>query len=126
MGHDVQARWLDGKHQLSDVGTPIGDQGEKLVEDDGDSSTEIRNAALRAKFAADDFEDVLRADVQINFTETPRSGHSRGGSHVELGLAMADGQTVIVVGHRENIFHWLPCIDFHSTWESAKESLRNQ
>lgn len=31
-GHRVQARWLNGEHQLSNEGTPIGENGEALVE----------------------------------------------------------------------------------------------
>lgn len=31
-GHKVQAVWLDGEHQISDLGTPIGEGGEVLVE----------------------------------------------------------------------------------------------
>ena len=73
MGHDVQARWLDGKHQISDKGTPIGDHGEALVEGVDDGSTQVSNIELRAKFANDDFEDVCGSELVINFTEPPRS-----------------------------------------------------
>ena len=31
-GHTVQARWLNGEHQLANDGTPIGEHGEALVE----------------------------------------------------------------------------------------------
>jgi hypothetical protein len=123
MGVNVQARWLDGKHQLSNEGSPIGDLGESLIEGDGDVSTNVKNAELRAKFATDDWEDVRSASIVINFTELPRSGASRGGRHVECGIGMASGARVIVVGHRENIFHWLPWIEFYPTWEEAKKAL---
>ena len=119
IGFKVQARWLDGKHQIDNLGKPIGDTGEALVENDGDASTDVKNAALRAKFARDDFEDVMAADIVINFTEPPRSNHSRGGRHVELGIALANRASIIVVGHRENIFHWLPGIDFAENWDQA-------
>lgn len=68
MGLAVQARWLDGSHQVSNEGTPIGDNGEALVEAGGEEA-----AALRTKFARDDWEDVRDADMVINFTEPPRS-----------------------------------------------------
>lgn len=119
LGFLVQARWLDGGHQLDNAGVPIGENGEALVE----SGQSERAAALRAQFAADDWDDATSAEIQINFTEAPRSSANRGGRHVELGIALSRGQRVIVVGHRENIFHWLPEIEFHPTWEEAKASL---
>lgn len=122
-GYNVQARWLDGGHQISNEGTPIGDHGERLVEGDGDQSTEIKAAALRSKFAQDDFEDVAAAELVISFTEPPRSNHSRGGRHVEFGIALANKASVIVVGHRENIFHWLPNVRFYTSWTDAIHDL---
>lgn len=118
LGHDVQARWLNGGHQLSNTGNPIGDNGEKLVEEGGDDA-----AKLRAHFANDDWEDVNGAECVINFTEPPRSDASRGGRHVEFGIALARGVRVIAVGYRENIFHWLPQVEFHDNFESALKSL---
>jgi len=123
MGYTVQARWLNGGHQISNNGTPIGENGESLVED---GSTNVAASELRGKFAQDDWEDVTNAELVINFTETPRSNHSRGGRHVEFGIALARGARVIVVGHRENIFHWLPSVEFHETWESAKSILADK
>lgn len=119
LGFDVQSRWLDGKHQLDNVGKPIGDDGEALVEE-GECE---RAAKLRSEFAQDDWEDVNAAQIQINFTEPPRSSANRGGRHVEFGIALAKGARVIVVGYRENIFHWLPEVEFYETWEQAKAVL---
>lgn len=118
MGHEVQCRWLDGPKQISDTGIPIGEAGEALIEGSGAEA-----AILRAGMAQDDWEDVVGAEVVINFTETPRSTPNRGGRHVEFGIALAGGARVLVVGHRENIFHWLPTVEFHETWEKALESL---
>lgn len=120
LGYDVQARWLNGGHQISDTGKPIGDNGEKLVESEGPG-----HDALRSKFAQDDWEDVTGADLVINFTESPRSVSNRGGRHVEFGIAIARGIAVMVVGHRENLFHWLPEVIFFPTWEDAFNSLKN-
>lgn len=114
-GGEVTSRWLNGDHQLSDAGTPIGNDGEALVEN-GDGE---RAATLRAKFALDDFEDVRRADVLVAFTEPPRSTASRGGRHVELGLALAWQKHVIIVGPRENVFCWLPWVDHYERWDTA-------
>jgi len=118
MGHDVQARWLNGTHQISDTGTPIGDHGEALIE-----STDPAVDVLRSKFAQDDCEDLVDADLVISFTEPPRSKANRGGRHVEFGMALAMGKRQIVVGFRENLFHWMPCVEFYKTWGEAKENL---
>src|SRR5689334_6788265 len=92
LGHTVTSRWLNGSHQISDAGKPIGDHGEALVEDGSDD----RAAALRQHFAQEDFDDVRSADTLIAFTEVPRSGHSRGGRHVEFGAALALDKKIII------------------------------
>lgn len=116
---ELQARWLDGGHQLSDRGIPIGENGEALVEG-GECQ---RSAELRAKFAQDDWEDVNSAEIIISFTEAPRSSANRDGRHVEFGIGLAKGTRSIVIGYRENIFHWLPQVEFFATWEDAKAAL---
>jgi hypothetical protein len=116
----ITSRWLDGSHQLSDDGTPIGDDGEALVED-GDSA---RAVELREKFALDDFDDVLDAQALVAFTEPPRSNASRGGRHVEFGIALGLAIPVSIVGPRENVFGWLPGVAQYETWEQyLKEGL---
>lgn len=126
IGYTVQARWLNGEHQLANDGTPIGEHGAALVEGTLRSGEQLsendqteRAAALRTKFALDDWEDVNAAELVISFTEPPRSKANRGGRHVEYGIALANSARVIVVGHRENIFHWLPVVEFCETWEEA-------
>lgn len=103
MGHSVTSRWLNGGHQIDDQGAPLTEEREKQFED-GDP----RANALRVHFAQEDFIDVNTAEVLIAFTELPRVSASRGGRHVELGLALAWSKTVIVCGPRENVFCWLP------------------
>ena len=99
-GYAVQARWLSGDHQLEDNGAPVG---------------ETANQSL---------EDVNVADIVILFTEPPRSKRNRGGRHVAFGMALANNARVIVVGYRENIFHWLPCVEFYPTWAAASAVLK--
>ena len=134
-GHQVDAVWLNGHHQISDTGVPIGEHGEALVEgtgvghigNEGDNgSLSSKAARLRSKFAAEDFRDVLMCDLLIAFTEPPRSNSSRGGRHVELGIALGMMKRVWVVGHRENIFCWLEYVRFFETFESCLEQLKNE
>jgi len=153
LGHAVDAVWLNGEHQIANDGTPIGESGEALVEQsevnrcpvsfphpqhdycDGkpaalrsgerlsQDDNSDRAAALRQKFAQDDFRDVMACDLLIAFTEQPRTDKGRGGRHVELGLALGMGKKVWVVGHRENIFCWLEHITFFETWKQCFAAL---
>lgn len=122
VGHTVTSRWLNGSHQVSDGGTPLTEAGESLVEgDDGGTSPEA--ARLREQFAYEDFRDVEQCDQLIAFTEPPRSNASRGGRHVELGLALGMRKRVWVVGYRENIFCWLDDVRFFPDFNAVMESL---
>lgn len=108
-GHKIEARWLNGNHELA-PGTPRR-QG--------------------VEFALEDYEDVRSADLVIVFTEDPdkpKAGRARGGYHVEYGLALAWQKPVWIVGHRENVFHWLdwPRIEFFPEWESALDLLKDR
>lgn len=110
-GIAVTSRWLDGSHQIDDKGVPIGDDGECRFEM-GDPAL----AHWREHFAKEDVADVLAADSLIAFTEEPRSGNSRGGRHVEMGIALGAGLNVVVIGPRENVFCWLPQVDWYADW----------
>lgn len=102
-GHLVTSRWLNGSHQIDRDGLKLGALGEEYVE----SGTEERAAELRDFFASEDMEDVRNADLVLAFTEEPRADASRGGRHVEAGLALAWGKPLRIVGPRENIFYSL-------------------
>jgi len=118
LGHVVTSRWLNGDHQIDNDGEPIGESGESLVE--GHNSSDGASV-LRKKFAKEDVEDVIKSDLLIAFTEVPRSTNSRGGRHVEMGLAIGRHISVMIVGPRENVFCWLPYISQHETFDSAVE-----
>jgi hypothetical protein len=91
-GHTVTSRWVRGAH-------PLG----------GDV----------ALYAQEDVEDVIAADCVISFTEMPRSAATNGGRHTEFGVALAFEKRLIVVGHKENVFHHLPEVEFFETWPEA-------
>lgn len=131
MGHVVNAVWLDGEHQIDDKGVPIGEHGEKIVEMTDAAreafyqNSEKRAAALRQKFAQDDFRDVCSAEMTILFTETPRSSPSRGGRMVEFGIALGRMQRCWIVGPRENIFCWLDDVRQFENWKEAADELKD-
>jgi hypothetical protein len=90
-------------------------------------STEPR---VRSEYSDDDWrhlalldqEDVLTADTLVCFTEPPETA-GNGGRHVELGMALALGRQVIVVGRREHIFHHLPEVEVVGNWPEAMRQL---
>ena len=69
-----------------------------------------------------DQEDVLAADTLVCFAEPAEAG-GNGGRHVELGMALALGRRVIVIGRREHIFHHLPEIEVVNSWPEAMRLL---
>lgn len=100
LGHEVGARWIDchgGKYPGSFTPQQLNGDPEYC-----------------AGVAADDLQDLTRADTVISFT-FPESG-GKGGRHVEFGLALALGKRVILCGPRENVFHTLPEVEHYPDW----------
>ena len=107
LGHTVTSRWINGDHQMA----------EATMFTNGDEEQARR-------FAQEDWDDLFKADCVISFTETPRSTNGRGGRHVEFGIALGCGLDVIVVGPRENVFHYLKGVDVYETWEACLSRLK--
>lgn len=78
---------------------------------------------LRAHVATEDMADVMAAETLVAFTAQPRVAASRGGRHVELGLARGAGKPVIIVRPRENVFCWLPQVEHHDRWTGFLASI---
>ena len=77
--------------------------------------------------ARQDCEDLIAADAVVTFTEIPNTILATGGRHVEFGLALAQGKRVIIVGPRENVFHYLlPGSQIFATWNKAFATIRRQ
>lgn len=92
-GYTVTSRWVNGDHEMYDL-----------------------DVHLRHRFAEEDVEDVVAADWIINFTEPPESNTRNGGRHVELGIGIGMNKRLTIIGYRENVFHYLPQIEFYRTW----------
>jgi hypothetical protein len=80
--------------------------------------------ASPATAAARDIEDLARADVMVAFTQRPEAAHQgRGGRHVELGIALARGTPIIVIGPPEHVFHRLAGVQAADEWPGACDLL---
>lgn len=98
LGCETTGRWLDTDSDAGDAG------------DEGDHRA-------RQGIAIDCLEDIERSDLLIAFTEAPSSGASRGGRHVEFGLAVVTCQLgAAVIGPRESVFHCLPGVPAFDAW----------
>ena len=81
LGHAVTSRWLNHKPEEDAQFERVG-----------------------AQYAQQDMNDVYACDLFLLFTDGERQ--SRGGRHVELGMALAWAKRCGIVGPKENIFHW--------------------
>lgn len=79
-----------------------------------------------AKEAQRDWDDVVKAEAFVLFTEDaePADAPSKGGMHVELGIALAHRKRIIIVGPPGNLYHHLGGIKQFATWAQALEFLR--
>lgn len=68
-----------------------------------------------------DIQEIREADTLILFTQDPTIPFVRGGRMHEAGYAHGLGHRIIVVGPRENIFHYLENVEVYSDWENFKE-----
>lgn len=74
-----------------------------------------------------DLEQVAEADVVVTFTENPKkSKYTTGGRHVECGYALAKGKELLVVGPKENVFHYLPEVKQFDTLGEVIEYLQEE
>lgn len=89
-GFVVTSRWLNGSHRMD----PNAD----------DPHVET------ARFAREDYEDVVAADYVVVIAEEPRTP-TRGGRLVEMGIGLGRNKHVLGVGCRENVFFHLPGIE---------------
>jgi hypothetical protein len=97
-GHEITSRWISE---------------EPFLEEE-----HLQPVSNRARRAQRNLIDLAQSDCLVAFTERPPSGPGRGGRHVELGIALANGLKTIVVGWQENLFHTL--VEFYPSWEEAK------
>ena len=110
LGHGVTARWVVGPPQSSHHPDQVA--GHSL--------------AYEERVSVEDLKDVSEADCIICFSEQPRETNTRGGRHVEFGLAVAADKRIILVGPRENVFHFLPVVENFPDWAALREALESE
>lgn len=99
------------------------------LEEPHDSKIELKDLTeeQHATYALRDLRDIDVADALVLFavppTDTPIP---RAGRHVEFGYALAQGLEIVVVGGKENIFHYLPWVKHVATWPDALELFINR
>lgn len=109
LGHTITSRWIRGDHELRAHG-------------------EAERADWQQRWALEDWSDLEAADTVIAFTESiyAGAGHGRGGRHVEWGMALTLCKRCIAVGARENVFYWLPQVEFFATWSDCLTALHKE
>ncbi len=73
--------------------------------------------------AVRDLQDVRDCDVLVSITGDTES---HGGRHSELGIALALGKRIIIVGPKEQVFHHHPHVEEVSGTSDVLESLECQ
>jgi len=89
-GHEVTSRWIEG-----------GRGGDAPIVS-----------------AVEDLIDLARAQCLVSFTEDATgkvAGAACSGRHVELGVALATGKRLCIVGPRENNFHHLQSLEVYDS-----------
>lgn len=107
-GVEVTSSWLNEPH------APTTQMGELTPEQ-------------HQTYAVQDVKDVAAADILVFHTD-PTKTIVRAGRHVEFGIAIGIGLTrpmpIFVVGtDNENIFHHLPQVWMHGSWDQVKQYL---
>jgi nucleoside 2-deoxyribosyltransferase len=95
-GYEITSNWLNEVNPLT---TKMGDDTDEFY----------RETALL------DFEDIDRADAILFIAEDPHVGIPRGGRHVEFGYAMGKAKQILVIGPKENVFHYIPGVKHYSS-----------
>lgn len=107
IGHVVSSRWIEGNHEL-------------------DLTNPSQHYEDRIRFAREDVDDLCRSHMCVSFTERSReTSNSRGGRHVEFGIALGVGMCLVVIGHRENVFHYLPHVYFFDNFSDFVTRLKD-
>lgn len=84
---------------------------------EGDPTESVVAPAERTAAALQDVGDLMASHMVIAFDGDPADPNTeRGGRHVEFGMAVGFGKTLVYVGERRHVFHYLPSVLHYPTW----------
>jgi hypothetical protein len=86
---------------------------------------DLQESKLR-ELAEQDLSELHQAEGIVFFSEDPNTPIKRGGRHVEFGFCLAFDKRLVVVGPRENIFHYLSDVEAYPSLEVARVALRSE
>lgn len=108
----VAARWED-KAEAAAVANALASEGHEIVsswlEEPDDNKTAL-DAAGKAMVAQRDLREIAGCQVIVILSYPHMHRDTTGGKHVELGAALVLGKAIVLVGARENIFHYHPSV----------------
>ncbi len=105
LGHTVTSSWLN---ERKDPRIELNECSDRFLRE----------------HAQTDAWDIRNSDMIVLFTVSPLQPTKRGGRHVEFGIAYALDKQLVLCGPRENIFHYLPCVEQVDTFEALLEYLK--
>ena len=106
------------EHELKEKGHQVVSAWHMADNESSDDPT------LNAQRAMRDYVDLMSADAFVQLLGDPRAP-TRGGQHVELGLAIAWNKVVVVVGQPGHVFHHLETICRVDSTTKVDEALRD-
>ena len=78
----------------------------------------------KASIALKDYRDIIACDILVLYSHLGEPLPTRQAHSTELGLALAMGKRVIIVGVKtDNVFHYLPSIEYCPTWGNLMQLL---
>jgi|ERR1035437_4516005 nucleoside 2-deoxyribosyltransferase len=118
MGHTSTSTWLC----------------ENFDKEDDEAIKTHKLPAQARQESVKDVNDVMKADAMISFYEPKRNiRSSRGGRHIEFGVAIASQKRLIVIGvdekdwdKNENIFYVYPGVEHYTSWNEWKLALAKE
>lgn len=107
IGIDVTARWLNEAGELNGLVA---------------NHTDLDNSRMAIR----DIEDIDKADTLFLFTNGAETKIVRGAHHFEAGYAYGRGKRVVTIGPRDNVFHYLACIENFLNWGAALANFQRE
>jgi nucleoside 2-deoxyribosyltransferase len=113
------------RQELVNAAATLRTEGIEVVSSwlDDPKAGSARSDGDAAGAACRNLRDVKRCDVLVAVTEGEGSV-GKGGRHVELGIALALGKRVLLVGPPEHVFHRMVAVERHTNLNAAIEALK--